>query len=109
MMVLGILVAAVPFVFAALRAATTGTDFRYFWVALASTIMAALMLAVRGRSMAEYRRIIRALLASTAGAYTTGFAVGAANATSVFVVALGFAVCSTAGIALILRARATDN
>ena len=106
MMVLGILIAAVPFVFAALRAAMTGTDFRYVWLALASTAMAALMLAVRARSMPEYRRIIRALLASTAGTYTTGFAVGAANAISIFVVALGFAVCSTAGIALIVRARA---
>ena len=109
MLVLGILIATVPFLFAALRAATTGTDFRYFWLALASTLMAAFMLAVRGRSMPEHRRIIRALISSTAAAYITGFQVGGANRTSVFVVALGFAICSTAGITLIIRARATNS
>ena len=109
MMVLGMLLAAVPFVFAALRAATTGNDFRYLWLALASTLMAAVMLALRGHRMPEWRRLMRALFSSTAAAYSTGFLVGAANPISIFVVALGFAVCSTAGIALIVRTRPMET
>ena len=108
MMVLGILIAAVPFVFAALRAVTTGSDFRYFWLALASTLMASFMLGFEGRPMKASRRVFRAFLAATVTTFVVGQRVGGANNTSVFIVALGFAGCSTAGIALFLRARTSE-
>ena len=109
MMMLGILLGVVPFVFAALRATTTGNDFRYFWLALASTLMAAFILAVPGRPMPAARRTVRALIAATVTTFVVGGRVGGANTVSVFIVALGFAICSTAGVALILRARAHET
>ena len=44
----GVLIAAIPVAFGALRAATTGTDFRYLWVALASSVAAGIV-AVQNR------------------------------------------------------------
>jgi len=49
---LSILVAAVPFAFALIRAARTGNDLRYFWVALASLLGALATIAV-GRAHAN--------------------------------------------------------
>lgn len=109
MIVLGILLAVVPFVFAALRAASTQNDFRYFWLALASSLMAAFMLGLSGGPMRESRRLMRSLFAATATTFAVGVMVGGKNPTSVFIVALGFAICSTAGVALFLRARAGNT
>ena len=109
MVVLGILLAAVPFVFAALRAVTTGSDFRYFLLAVASTLAVAFMLGLKGRTMRESRRVLRALILATVTTFIVGQKVGGANNVSVFIVALGFAICSTAGITLFLRARAGDG
>ena len=109
MTVLGILIAAVPFMFAAIRAATTGTDFRYVWLALTSTLLAAIVLGIHRRGVISIGRALLALCAATVGAYATGVIVGAANPTSMVIVALGFAACSTVGLALFLVARAARH
>lgn len=46
---LSIVAAAVPFAFALIRAVTTGSDFRYFWVALASLLGAVTVVTVGRR------------------------------------------------------------
>ena len=80
MMMLGLLFAAIPFAFAVLRAAGTGTDLRYVWVALA-------------------------LVAATAAASVAGFVQGAQSVPSVLFVAFGFAICEAGGLSLVRRTR----
>ena len=105
---LGIFIASVPFVFATLRAATTGTDFRYFWLAMASTLGAALVLAIanraRPRSTGVVVRGAFALLVAAGAAAVTAFALGAGSAPALAIVALAFASCSAVGLALAIRA-----
>ena len=106
-MILGLLLAAIPFAFAVLRAVTTGTDFRYLWVALASTVAAASVLSLRNPgTRPRTGRVSAAVLAATAAASAMGFAQGAESVPAVLFVALGFAICQTGGLALIFRARA---
>lgn len=109
MKLVGILIASVPVVFAILRAATTGTDFRYFWLALASTLGAAVILATANRARPQSPgRVVRtafALLVAAGAAAATGFALGGGSAPALIMVALGFATCSAVGLALALPAR----
>ncbi len=104
---LGFLVASVPVIFALLRAITTGTDFRYFWLALASTLGAALILVTMNRTVTQPHgtmvRIAFALLVATGTTGVTGFALGGGSAPALIVVALGFATCSAVGLGLALR------
>src|SRR5438093_11243582 len=62
---LSILFAAIPFAFALVRALRTGYDFRYLWVALASLLGAAALMAVRKRD----NRKPQAAVALSAGAF----------------------------------------
>lgn len=100
MRMLGSLIAAIPFVFAVLRAVSTGTDFRFVWLALASTLAAAIVL-VPNQVAAGRGRGLLALIAATAAATGAGFAQGAQSARSVVFVALGFAICSVGGLTLL--------
>ena len=95
---------AIPFVFALLRAISTGTDFRFVWVALASTLGAAIVLAIPNRVGADRpgRRLL-VFLAATVAATVAGLAQGAQSMQAVLFVALGFAVCSAAGLSLLAR------
>jgi hypothetical protein len=106
MKVVGLSIASIPFGFAVLRAATTGTDFRYFWLASASTLGAACILVVANRARPQAPgvvvRVAFALLGATGSAAVTGFALGARSIPALIVVALGFATCSALGLALAL-------
>lgn len=104
---LGLLLTALPFVFATLRAFGTGTDLRYVWVALAAAIAAAAVFAYRGQSARPATaRVIVALVASTVSASASGFMLGARSVPAVLFVAFGFAICEAGGLALVYRARA---
>ncbi|HEX5577101.1 MAG TPA: hypothetical protein VFX40_01940 [Gemmatimonadaceae bacterium] len=100
---LGSLIAAIPFVFAALRAVSTGTDFRFVWVALASMLAAAIVLAPNRSGAAGSGRRLLAFIAATAAAAGAGFAQGAQSVPAVLFVALGFAACSVFGLSLLAR------
>lgn len=103
MRMLGTLMAAVPFLFALLRAVSTGTDFRFVWVALASTLGAIVVLAPDRVGASRTGRRLLALVAATAAAAGAGFAQGAQSAPAVIFVALGFAACSAGGLSLLAR------
>ena len=95
---------AIPFIFAMMRAVSTGTDFRFVWVALASTIAPVIVLAIPNRAdAARTGRRLLALFAATAAAAGAGFAQGAHSTAAVLFVAIGFAICSAGGLALIGR------
>jgi hypothetical protein len=106
MMSLGWVVAAIPFIFAALRAISSGTDFRFAWVALAAAVAAWTALGYRDRNAPPgTTRFFIALIASTVAASVTGFALGARSVPAVLVVAIGFAICEAGGLTLVYRAR----
>ena len=103
---LGLMLVAIPFVFAALRAFSTGTDFRYVWVALAAATAAVAVFAYSGRTARPaLSRSIVALVASTVSASAVGFLLGARSVPAVLFVGFGFAICEAGGLALVHRAR----
>ena len=101
-----ILFALVPFAFGLTRALTTGTDVRYLWVALASFIGAAEVVAFGMRraktslSLAGVVLVVATLLASV-----TAYLLGARSAPAVLVVALAFGLCWAASCALYILSR----
>ncbi len=106
MMTLGLLLAAIPFGFAVLRAVGTGTDLRYLWVALAAAVVAWAVLRLGGRGVPPTASgVAVALVASTAAASVAGFVQGAQSVPAVLFVALGFAICEAGGLTLVHRAR----
>ena len=113
MRIIGVIVAIIPFGFAALRAATTGTDFRYLWLAVASTLGAASILMVANRARPQSPGLVVraafALFAAAGGAAVTGFALGASSVPALIVVALGFAMCSAVGLAMAFRSGAASG
>ena len=107
MMILGLLLAALPIAFGVLRAASTGADYRYVWTAVASTLVAMVVMMIRrGTMVPTARRVVGALLGAATVASVTGFAQGATSVPAVLFVALGFAICEACGIALVIRASA---
>lgn len=108
--IIGLLIAAIPVGYAGLRAVATGTDFRYVWLALASTLSAAFILVVANRARPHSPGLVVrtafVLLAAMGAAEITAFALGAGSAPALAVAALGFATCGSAGLALALRSGA---
>ena len=102
-LVAGILIAALPMAFGVIRAATTGTDFRYLWSALAALAGAVAIMARAGAPLSAASRLVLALGVSTLLAATTAFLVGARSPGAVLVVALAFAGCAAVGSALVTR------
>lgn len=111
MRILGAMLAAVPLAFAGIRLLTTGTDWRYLWMALGSTVCAAAVL-VRPSSAAGPNplRTGVATITAAAGAAAVAIAGGATAGPGIAIVAVAFGSCSALGTALILRpgARARD-
>jgi len=95
---------SLPFLFGLLRASTTGSDFRYLWVAAASLVGAGALTALAGGNLRQPRvalaqstgAFVVATLCATAAAMLLGtrFGVG------LLVVAASFAACSAAGCLL---------
>ena len=107
MRAIGLLIASIPFWFAAVRAVSTGSDFRYAWVAVASTFGAAGVLAVANRARSESSSLLLrtafAIIAALVASAATSFVLGATSVPALIVVALGFATCSAVGLALAFR------
>lgn len=94
---------AMPFLFGLLRAAVSGNDFRYLWVAAASLCGAAVFTAVT-RAPSRRRRValsigafIVATLCSTAAAMLQGTRLGP----GLVFVAASFGFCSATGCTLL--------
>ncbi len=89
-------IAAIPIGFGALRALTTGTDFRYLVMALASFATAATVFRL-GASRVRSRWLLgcTALTGSTLVAAAVAFGQGATSGPAVLVVALAFSFCVT--------------
>ncbi|MBL0173546.1 MAG: hypothetical protein IPP90_23225 [Gemmatimonadaceae bacterium] len=107
MFILGLLIAAVPLGFGALRAVTTGSDWRYLWVAVsACTIALGVLWFRRQVSGPSLGRIATAFVAAGVAAAALAFAQGATSVAAVLTVAGGFGLCEAIGLGLAFRARA---
>src|SRR5262245_9649740 len=106
--VASIAAAAVPFAFASIRAAQTGQDFRYLWVAFAGLLGA---VGAVGVARAREWRSAPGALATAAFVVSTLFSVAAAvligtkPGLGLLVVAASFALCFAAGAFLDALAR----
>jgi heme exporter protein D len=110
MKVLGILIAAVPFAFAAIRLFATGNDMRYLWIAVVSTLCAIGLLVVLNRlTRPGILRLGVGTIAVAAFVAATGIILGARAVSGIALVAISFSLCSTLGIAVVLRSRAKDS
>jgi hypothetical protein len=106
MRIIGWLIAAVPVGFALLRAATTGTDFRYLWVAVVSIISAGTVVVLAPQATNGLRgRFVRAAAPFTWRRSGCSIRSGAGSVPAVLVVSLGFALCSGIGLSLAAQSR----
>ena len=101
---LSIAFAAVPFVFALIRAVQTGSDLRYLWVALASQLGATMVMVV-GRASSRGLKVRAALSAgafvvATLCAVLVAVLLGTRVGPGILVVASAFGLCAAAGSAL---------
>jgi hypothetical protein len=106
---LSLLAAAVPFAFALVRAIRTGTDFRYFRVALASLVGAAAATAVlrvrTGRAMADVALAAGVFAAATMSAVLAALWSGTRLGPGVIAVGSAFGFCFAAAVLLNVTAR----
>jgi FtsH-binding integral membrane protein len=106
---LAILLGAMPFAFGVLRALTTGTDFRYLWVAIASSVGANGVLRLAKAGERTPRAVVAlwaiALVIATLLAGMVAYYVGARNSAALWIVALSFALCSATSASLIALRR----
>lgn len=95
--VLAVVFAATPVAFGALRALTTGTDFRYLVTALVSLAVAAMSFTL-GASRVSSRSLLScgALVAATVIGGAVAFGLGATSMAAVWLVAFSFGLCVTA-------------
>jgi predicted neutral ceramidase superfamily lipid hydrolase len=101
---LSMLFAATPFAFALVRAFRTGNDFRFLWMAFASFLGAAVIIAV-GRSRNRKPKGVLApsalvLIVATLLAGVVAFLLGAKSVAGAGIVALAFGLCWAASYAL---------
>ena len=103
---LGLLVAVVPFAFAARRLIATGNDLRYTWMALASALCATLVLVWPGtRTAWSLPRLGVAAIAGAACAAAVALLIGATAGSGIAIVSIAFGLCSAFGTGLVVRSR----
>ena len=95
---------SLPFLFGLLRAATTGNDFRYLWVAAASLFGAGVVTAF-ARGQVRQPRVAAALslgsfIVATLCATAAGMLLGTRFGAGLLVVASSFAFCCAIGCML---------
>ena len=101
---LSIVAAAIPFVFALIRAARTGDDFRYFWVALASVAGAALAMTT-AKAFTKPAAVAVVLVVATVFAVAAAVLMGTTLAVGMLVVGFAFGSCFAASALLLMLAR----
>ena len=104
MRVIGVLLVAVPFAFAAMRLRATADDMRYVWMAIASTACtAAILLRPGSPAVAGRVRTVVAAIAAAAAAASVAFALGARAVSGIATVTVAFGCCSAVGTWLFVR------
>jgi hypothetical protein len=109
MTALALALLATPFLFGLARLVTTASDWRYLAVAIASTLGTTIVLRRGNGAAGIARRFVAPFASAALLAAMAALAVGARSATSIVVVAIGFALCSATGAALLVRARGRSN
>jgi hypothetical protein len=101
---LALLFAAAPFVFATMRAVSTGSDLRMLWMACAALLGAAVVLGV---SKARGSRVtsVAIFIVGTLLAVLTGYLLGATAFAGIVPVSVVLAFCFAASHALAMRSR----
>lgn len=106
---LSILVAAVPFAFALVRAIRTGHDLRYFWVALGSLLGAVATIAVGGaysrRPIGVVSIVAAVFVIATLFAVLVASLIGTTLGMGMIVVGSAFGFCFAVGALLHVLAR----
>ena len=101
---LAISAAVLPFAFGIIRAISTGNDFRYIWVALASFIGAAALMSVVSVSRSGARGALAlsaaVFVVATLAAVLAAMLLGTALGPGILVVASSFGVCFAFGTCL---------
>ena len=107
--VLGILAILVPFAFGVIRAITTGSDFRYLWMALAAVLGAVVVAVTTTQRTTTQNEILKrsgaAFVLATLLAGGVGYLLGARSFIGVWIVAVSFGLCEAVGFALTKMAR----
>lgn len=99
--IIGLVLAAVPFIFGAIRYAETGTDARYVLTAFASTVGAGICARIFA-SHAEGVRLIAAFLAAAlAAAAVSVFLLNVGAGPAVVIVSIAFGIFSAMGAVLL--------
>ena len=106
---LSIFVAAVPFAFGLIRAARTGYDFRYFWVALASLLGAMATIAVGRahprRPIAFVALVVGVFVIATLVAVFAALLMGTTLGLGIITVGAAFGFCFAIGALINILAR----
>jgi hypothetical protein len=106
---LSILFAATPFAFALIRAFSTGYDLRFLWMAFASFVGAAVVMAVGKARGREPMRVLvpsaLVLIIATLVAGLAAFLLGAKSVVAAGIVAFAFGFCWAASYALYTLSR----
>jgi hypothetical protein len=99
---LSILLGAVPFAFALVRAVRTGWDLRYLWVALAALLGATMAMAIRkaDRTRTSLGLALTAFVLATLLATAVALFLGTQFGLGVLLVASGFGGCLAASCVL---------
>ena len=99
--------ALAPFAFGAVRAATTGSDYRMLWMAVASAVGAMVIAALTTRKKGTLALgfVILTLVVSTLLAGLTGYMLGATAGPGVWMVAFVLGFCWAASLTLFSLSR----
>ena len=104
-----IVFAAIPFAFGLIRAVQTRSDFRYLWMAIASSLAAVIVVAIgkaRGRASGGILVLSAAtFLVAALVAASVGYMFGARSAVGVGIVSAAFAFCFAVSYAIAARSR----
>jgi hypothetical protein len=108
-LVAGILLIAAPFAFGFLRAFTTGTDWRYLWVAIVAFVGSSAIIAI-GRSRSQTSSVTIgitavALIGSTFAAVIGARFLAHTQSAATWIVSFAFAFCTTVGTVLWLASQ----
>lgn len=106
---LSIAFAAIPFAFALIRAVRTGSDFRYFWLAIASLLAAVVVTTAGKRCSTTFEEAVPlsaiAFLVATLSAVLTASLLGGRVGPGSLLVASAFGFCFAVSSLLYARAR----
>ena len=107
MRMFGLVVAAVPFIFAGLRLASSGGDAQYLWMAVASTMCAAAVGWRRPAAAGGVGRLVLGILLAAGAAAAVAVVGGATAGPGVTVVSAAFGLFSVGGIGIVVRSQGT--